>query len=181
MSIRPIILYPRDRSTHSYDDAGISVIKSVLPDTTPVAGAYESISSPAPVSYVPPLAYFCLRKLVDYPDAASGLNGPRLRYQQPPTRRTFDLIRALIPHAFRAHEESETLCLCVVDPRLWALLIQVYSNLPNAFRRFILPLGDKHLPLLQTIPSNANFALVTVLELIKCDSLTDDVRLQLIM
>lgn len=180
MSGRPIVLYPRNCDTQSYDDAGISVIKSILPDTTPIPGSYESIQSPTPVSYVPSLAYFCIRRLTDYPDAAGGLNGPRLRYQRPLTRRTFDLVRALIPSAFRAHDEAEILCLCTVDPRLWALLIQVYINLPDAFRRFIVPLGDKHLPLLQTIPSNANFAMVTVLELIKCASLTDDVSSNLI-
>jgi hypothetical protein len=174
MSGRPIILCPR-KQTESYDEAGVTVVKSVLPDTTPVPGAYESISTRSNTSYVPSLATFCIRKLVEYPDAASGLGGPQIRYQPPLSRQEFDIIRALVPSAFHPQEEAELLCLCTVDPRLWALLIQVFTNLPETFRRFLLPLGDKHMPLLQSIPSNSNFALITVLELMKCNSLTDDV------
>jgi hypothetical protein len=170
---RPIVLHPL-KNIESFDDAGITVIKSILPDTTPIPAPYESLGLHPTPSYVPSLAYFAIRRLIEYPEAVHLFGGPCLRYQPPSSPQSFDIVRALIPSAFHVRDDEECLCLCTVDPRLWALLVQVYYNLPNVFRRFILPLSDKHLPLLNQIPSSHNFTIITVLELPKCSSLTDD-------
>ena len=44
-------------------------------------------------------------------------------------------------------------------------IVQVYSDLPKGFQNYHIPLGDRHLPLLQSIPSTPSFALITVLSL----------------
>lgn len=66
-----------------------------------------------------------------------------------------------------------------VDPRLWAVLIQIYDTLPPFLASHSLSLADTHLPLLQSIPSTASFSLITLLDLPACPHLKDNTILEL--
>ena len=129
-------------------------------------GLYESVHGTIPGhppdNEIPPLAYFCIRKLVHYPDQLYTLGPHRIRCQP-------QVLRALSPSTF-GDDNSPTRCLCKLDPRLWSIIVQVYSDLPRGLQNYSIPLGDKHLPLLQAIPSTPSFALITVLNLARCVS-----------
>lgn len=149
---KPIVLVPvRVRQAADRDTL------STIPNSIPL-GLYESDHGLArKVARVPPLAYFCIRKLIDYPDQVYGLGSHRIRSQP-------QVLRALSPSAF-GDINAATRCLCKLDPRLWSVIVQVYSDLPRGLQNYHIPLGDRHLPLLQTIPSTPSFALITVLNL----------------
>lgn len=121
------------------------------------------ISLPQYSSSVPSLAAFCIAALAEYPLDIHQL-GLRLHYRPP-----------LHSHQL-AEDPLHSLCPshAVVDPRLWATIVQIYDNLPPEFSSFIISLGDVHLPLLQQIPSTPHFSLITILELPGCYHLTDD-------
>lgn len=61
-----------------------------------------------------------------------------------------------------------------LDPRLWAVLVQVYDALPPYFQTLTLPLASPHVPLLQNLAPTPNFSLITVLNLSACPDLTDE-------
>ncbi|KDQ06685.1 hypothetical protein BOTBODRAFT_244101 [Botryobasidium botryosum FD-172 SS1] len=83
-----------------------------------------------------------------------------------------DLLKTLLGSNYQVEDGSVN--LAHVDPRLWAILLQVYANLPPFFLRYNIPLGDKWLPLLQRVePSNA-FTLIVTLDLSSQRALTDD-------
>lgn len=157
--LKPIVLVPvRARQAADSDSA-----RPVIPNPIP-PGLYESAhasvdAAPGPV---PPLAYFCIRTLIDYADQVHGLGSHRIRCQP-------QVLRALSPSAF-GDIDADTRCLCKLDPRLWSIIAQVYSGLPKGLQSYHIPLGDRHLPLLQAIPSTPSFALVTVLNLAGCVS-----------
>lgn len=82
-------------------------------------------------------------------------------------------IQALIPFPEHVHKlffrlNPRSSVSWPEDPRLWAVLVQVYADLP--FRVYSLALDDIHIPLLQQIPCSVQFSLVTVLE---CNNFTD--------
>lgn len=91
-------------------------------------------------------------------------------------------IRSLLPFVdqiqdlpYRLHLRSTTLDELIPDPahidtRLWAVLIQIYDNLPPFLTSHKI---DTHLPLLQSIPSTPSFSLITLLELSSCPHLKD--------
>ncbi|CAA7271709.1 unnamed protein product [Cyclocybe aegerita] len=136
-----------------------------LLDTHPppyIPGPY-TYTTEEPTTRVPSLVSLCIRALVPFPE----------QVHQLPVR----LI--LRPHRARALIDDLVPDPAVVDPRLWATLVQVYDSLPRSFASYTIPLADTHLPLLQSIPPSASFSLVTVLELPACDQLTDDTVLQL--
>lgn len=166
---RPIRLW-RPRQTSTSDDAGITILKSILPQwplrPPPYEVADKGRDKP---SHLPSLAYFCIRALLDYPDQVHTLGPLRLTYRAPETPDACDILRELIPW----YRSDQPLDMAQVDPRLWALLVQLYNNIPAQFHRYTLPLGDRHLPLLQYIPSTPDFALITILELPGCTELTD--------
>ena len=170
---RRIILWNPPQST-VVDDAGVSIAKSLLPPSYP-PGPYERPSL-GPFNYVPPLTFICLQKLVPFPDQVHCLNTFRLIYRSPSSPHIFGLIRALIPYY---DDENSTLDLSHIDPRLWAILIQIYSHLPASLHHYSVPLSDKHLPLLQQIPNTPFFSLITALALPKCGHLTDDTIVEL--
>ena len=60
-----------------------------------------------------------------------------------------------------------------MDPRFWVTVVQIYDNLPASMRTHSLPLLDSHVPLLQQIPSNPLFSLITVLDLPQCPQIED--------
>lgn len=161
MSTKPIVLAPiRARQAADSDSA------SRIP-TTISLGLYESAhgaNAPAREGLVPPLAYFCIRTLFGYADQVHILGSRRIRCQP-------EVLCALSPSTF-GHSNTTTRCLCKLDPRLWSIIVQVYSGLPEGLRNYYIPLADRHLPLLQAIPSTPSFALITVLNLARC--LSDD-------
>jgi hypothetical protein len=170
---KPVVLW-NTRAQQTSDEGGLEIIKSVLaPINTP--GPYESVSTPSPYHYVPSLVYLCIRRLLHYPDQIYSLGQTRLFYRKPSSLQSFDILHALIPTL----GPDFTIDLSKVDPRLWAVLIQVYSNLPSELHGYSIPLSDKHVPLLQHIPSTADFTLITVLELPGCRELTDTTIVEL--
>lgn len=66
-----------------------------------------------------------------------------------------------------------------LDPRLWAVIAQVFDYLPLGLRTYTISLNDEALPLLQRIPNTATFSLMTILELPSCTALTDSSIFQL--
>lgn len=133
------------------------------------------------LKYIPSLKFFCIRKLLEYPDEVYRLGTTRIHYQPPESLQEFDLLRALMP-SFRHQGQEDSITaedyfqfdLTTVDPRLWAILIQLLDNVPDSLRIYRLSLCDAHLPLLQQIPSTPTFSLVTILELGGRSEVTDD-------
>jgi hypothetical protein len=172
---RPIVLWTPRRSTAS-DDAGITIIKSVLPPPIP-PGPYEhdELAAIPTFHYMPPLSYFAIRKLIEYPDQID-TGGARIHYQRPYSPSEYDILSALMPGYSVAESEA---FLRRVDPRLWAVIVQIYTNIPKNMRVYPIPLSDKHLPLLQHISPAPDFCLLTVVEIPGCRELTDDTILEL--
>ena len=168
-----IILWTPKASLDS-DDACTTILKYTLPEKyTP--GPYEASTSGndhATTKYVPSLKTLCINLLLEYPEQVYSLGVARVHYEVPQSPSDYDIIRSLIPGF--SHSDPDIAFLQTVDPRLWALLIQILSPIPDAFRVYTLPLSDTHLPLLQQIPQTCDFSLVTVVELRRCAHLTDD-------
>lgn len=151
--LKPIVLAPV-RARQGPDPGTTSGIPNSIP-----LGPYESVDgagASACTPPLPPLAYFCIRTLANYADQVHALGSHRIRCQP-------QVLRALSPSTFDIGAASR--CLCKLDPRLWSIIVQVYSDLPKGLQNYHIPLGDRHLPLLQAIPSTPSFALITVLNL----------------
>ncbi|KAH7889707.1 hypothetical protein F5I97DRAFT_1924225 [Phlebopus sp. FC_14] len=172
-SQKPIVLWDSRRHTsHAIDDAGLAIKKSVLapPVRAPLYTAHPCKRTF--VGEVPSLAYFCVKTLSAHCDQLHALGHFRCSYRD-------DIVRALLPTRYKCQSlsqssyapESDTLSL---DPRLWSTLAQVMHPLPEQLHDLELPLGDIHLPLLQQIPSTADFSLVTLLTLPNCKDVCDD-------
>jgi hypothetical protein len=173
---RHIILWDTWRHTsQTSDDAGTTISKSVHPPAVHQPGPYDSQANVSRV-YVPSLAYFALKTLFEYPEQIHFLGSIRLRYQSPLSPLSYNVLRELIPFY---DPNDPNFNLSGVDPRLWATLIQVFSDLPDTFRTYHIPLSDKHVPLLQQIPSSPHFSLITILELPSCPELTDNTIVEL--
>ena len=184
MSLKPIVLY-RPKHTISSDDACTTIKKySLAPAPSAVRAPYQTASSDseaseARLSYIPSLAYFCIKSVIEYPEQLHTLGPQRILYTRPAGDHDFDILRALIPSYRPLHPRGSGFNLRQVDPRLWAVLIQIFNELPPIFRRYPLPLSDTHMPLLQLIPNTPHFSLVTVLALRGREELTDDTVLEL--
>lgn len=170
---KPIVLWNSTQTTSS-DDAGTTIIKSVLPPAIN-QGIYEDNHQHlTSFRYVPSLAYFAIQRLVDYPDLID-LGIARIHCIQPSSSSKFDVLRALLP----GFKDDASFSLSQVDPRLWAVIVQVFANLPKRLKAYPIPLSDKHLPLLQRVPATQYFCLVTVLDLAGCPALTDKTIVEL--
>jgi hypothetical protein len=157
LRFKPIALVPVRADQAPDTDSSSRIAASIT------LGLYESVhgaSAPVHKGVVPPLAYFCIRTLVSYADQVHTLGSRRIRCQP-------KVLHLLSPSTF-SDRNTATRCLCKLDPRLWSIIVQVYSGLPEGLRNYYIPLGDKHLPLLQAIPSTPSFALITVLNLARC-------------
>ncbi|RPD66111.1 hypothetical protein L226DRAFT_557339 [Lentinus tigrinus ALCF2SS1-7] len=181
MSLPPIVLWAPKAALAS-DGACTSILQYQLasaPSSTQAPYYQSPQETNDTLSYIPPLVYFCIKSMLEYPDQIHALGPGRLIYERPTDGHDFDILQALIPtyRPFSAHHADFD--LRVVDPRLWAVIVQIYEGLPAVFREYNLPLSDAYLPLLQAIPSTNNFSLVTVLSLAKCRELTDDTVLEL--
>ncbi|EIW60388.1 uncharacterized protein TRAVEDRAFT_165144 [Trametes versicolor FP-101664 SS1] len=184
MNHKAIVLWdPKKNTKLASDDACTTIIQYELPRApSTIRPPYQSPHPPdVRLRYVPPLAYFCIKALAEYPDEMHALGVARLRYEAPWSRSHFDILSALIPsyRPFDEAESDEDFDLSPVDPRLWAVIVQVYEGLPDDFRHYTIPLSDAYLPLLQTIPSTKHFSLITALSLGRCKVLTDDTIIQL--
>ncbi|KAL1762189.1 hypothetical protein FB107DRAFT_285607 [Schizophyllum commune] len=151
----PIILQPL-----SNDGAPMNAPGHATP------GPYERAQT-LPWSHVPSLAYFCIRRLVDYPEYAGRVSLP---YVPPETEGDPDILRTLIPSYSYF---DNTLNYNTLDPRLWAVIVQLFDGLPSALSTYSLALNDKHLPLLQRVECTERFSLVVVLDLSGSPNLTD--------
>lgn len=181
MNHKAIVLWdPKANTKLASDDACTSILQYELPRApSTIRPPYQSPHGPdVKLRYVPPLAFFCIKALAEYPDEIHALGPARLRYEAPWSRNQFDILSALIP-TYCPFDDPEGFDLTLVDPRLWAVIIQAYEGLPPVFRQYTLPLSDAYLPLLQTIPSTKHFSLITVLSLSRCRMLTDDTILEL--
>jgi hypothetical protein len=167
---KPIILW-RPNIEAATDDACTTIIKSTLPPVPP-RGRYESRTLRVPTRRVPSLIYYVLKCLVDYPEQLYQLGSRRLHYESHPSP-SCDVLRTLMPD-FDSEDSDRRFDLRRVDPRLWAVITQTYSNLPACLRTYEMPLSDGYLPLLQSIPATPDYTMVTVLELPGCKELTDD-------
>lgn len=152
--------------SESSDSAGTLITKTEYPQLCS-PGPYEQRQLIPLSAKVPPLAYFCLSVMLPYPEQLSCIGRRRLHYTAP-SDATLDWIVAL-----ESRDPSD------IDPRLWAIIVQLYSGLRPQWRVYQMPLRDKHLTLLQRIPSTQHFALITVLELAGNRELTDDNILEL--
>jgi hypothetical protein len=174
---QPIVLWNAEQRTeHAFDDAGISIHKTVL---APQVSPAPYTEPPNYLRTVPPLAYFCIRALTPYPDQLHSLQHP-VSYSE-------EVVRALVPQKVIPHDimlaktkgaESDgwynMLDIQSVDPRLWATIVQVMHPLPAEFLDYELPLSDLRLPLLQQVPSRDNFCFVTLLALPGCNEVCDE-------
>lgn len=176
---KPIVLWQSER-TLSTDDAGVVIINSTSPpkdyfqpgpyndeefeDST---GRKEN-RFPVSLRPIPPLSYFCIKCLVQVPELIYHYGPPR-PYRPPVYPCDPDILRALIPRNGQGRFN-----LSKLDPRLWAILVQIYSDLPHSLRIYCTALSDKYTPLLQHVPATEHFTLLTVLELPGCSHLNDD-------
>ena len=172
---RPITLWDHKRRVkQTTDDAGTTIIKSIIPSGLPIPGPYEAQTKS--YVFVPSLVSLAITKLSEYPDQLNALGHIRLRYEAPSSRCSHSILRELIPGY---EPNAPDFDLQRVDPRLWATLVQVFSDLPETFRTYHIPLSDKHVPLLQRIPSTSHFSFLTILDLSRCRELTDNTILEL--
>lgn len=183
---RRIILW-HNRPIQSTDAAGTTILISVsAPPSFHEPGRYASTSPDTPLSYVPPLAYFCINALIRSPELehVHHFGPPRLLYKAPASPTVSDILRALIPSydpipTKDGHLVLKGFDIHEMDPRLWAILVQVFVELPDVLRVYPIALSDKNIPLLQRIPSTSYFTLLTVLDLPGSVHLTDDTILEL--
>ncbi|KAL4251711.1 hypothetical protein ABKN59_004523 [Abortiporus biennis] len=176
---RQILLW-RKVATADSDEACTTIYKYPLPPPyTP--GPYDvqqaCSSVPEKLTYVPSLASLCFKRLIEYPEQVHIVEDARLHYEPPKEPTDYDLLQELFPSF--SYDAQDQLDLTQVDPRLWALVVQLIDSIPDAFRTYTLPLSDIHLPLLQQIPSTSHFSLVTVLELKRCPEIDNETILQL--
>ncbi|KAG2349919.1 hypothetical protein BDR05DRAFT_994887 [Suillus weaverae] len=165
---QPIVLWDaKRRATHVFDDAGISITKTVLPPPGPPA-PYD-MEPKNNLKTIPPLAYFCIRALTPHADQLH-----HLKHTVPYSR---DVVSALVPPKpapLAVKNKAQPFFVSIVHPRLLATLGQVMHPLPKQFRDYNIPLSDAHLPLLQQVPSRENFCFVTLLALPDCKEVCDD-------
>lgn len=166
-----IILWQTERVV-STDGAGLTILSSLSPPNAYFRpGPY--LDYPNTLPRVPSLSYFCIKQLVNTPELVYLYGVPR-PYRVPSSPRDPDVLQTIIPRNRQGHVD-----LAKLDPRLWAIIIQVYTNLPHWLRIYRTALSDKYTPLLQHIPATEHFSLLTVLELPGCSHLNDDTIIHL--
>ena len=182
--MRAIILWQSER-TLSTDDAGVTILNSINPPRAyfqpgPYYDEGVDVAGPAdcrlkPLNHVPPLSYFCIKHLLKTPELVYNY-GPARPYRTPEFPGGSDILQSL------PRTPLGNVNLDKVDPRLWAVIVQVYSDLPSGLHIYRTALADKYVPSLQRIPTTEHFSLLTVLELPGCSYLNDDtiVRLKIL-
>lgn len=174
---RRIILWDQRKTSTASDAAGTTILKSTLPKAPALnCASYEFKSAEQSTTRVPSLVSYALKALLAYPEQVHTIGSTRLQYQTPCSPRSCDLLREVIPWY---DPKDPNFSLSEVDPRLWVILAQLFSGLPDAFRTYRIPLSDQYIPLLQQIPSTPHFTLITILELAKCIEVTDETIIEL--
>jgi hypothetical protein len=123
---------------------------------------------------VPSLVWFCLQCIAEFPDQAQLHH--KLVYQppQPPLNDIDRLLASMLTgRCGKIQDTRDKQDLSQFDPRLWAVIAQIFDYLPSGLRTYTISLNDEALPLLQQIPNTATFSLMTILELPSCMALTD--------
>ncbi|KAG8690980.1 hypothetical protein FRC08_010305 [Ceratobasidium sp. 394] len=115
-------------------------------------------------TYVPPFSYYILRALQPHYASISPLEELLSSQVSVGTTRV-NVVDSLLPHA--KHDMG------YVDPPTWAILVQIFDDLPQQCFKYTLALNDPHLSTLATIPSTPNFSVVTFLDLSGCKELLD--------
>ncbi|KAL1744011.1 hypothetical protein HDZ31DRAFT_64486 [Schizophyllum fasciatum] len=132
------------------------------------SGPYER-AEVLPWTHVPSLAYFCIRRLAEYPNQVPETIS--IPYVPPAADGAPDIIRTLIPsYSYRDNMLDQD----ALDPRVWAVIVQLFTGLPSVLSTCSLALNDKHLPLLQGIDCTKRFALIVILDLSGSPNLTDE-------
>jgi len=128
-------------------------------------------------SQVPSLVWFCLRYISEFPDQLQLPNNNKLIYRpsSSPLPKSFRLIDGLFraPSSSGTNDNYSSFDLKKLDPRLWAVVVQVFDRIPPQLRTYTLALNDELLPLIQGLRNTDSFSLITILELPGCDALTD--------
>lgn len=170
-----VISLDNPRTVQTSDEAGTLILQSVLPSTRNAITYKDEMLMFRKKSQFPRLGSFCVRALLDYTDQLYVLGKIRLNCVDTHTRRrdgkrisNHHILKSLLPNW-----GTPFFSLADIDPRLWANIIQIYEDLPEELRTLPIQLADPHLPLLQQIPSTSNFALITVLNLSRSQTLTD--------
>ncbi|KAL5529247.1 hypothetical protein ACEPAG_5232 [Sanghuangporus baumii] len=167
----PIVLWnPELSAVRESDDAGNKIIRTTLPPPpsfTPSYRAYDPTQS-RNFTRVPRLTSFCIRVLSQYPEQLHQLGSIRLHFH-PEKDGADSVLRSVLPEW-----KTPDFSLLNVDPRLWATVVQIYRNPPEALSSYPCHLSDPHVPLLNQIPCTPDFALLTVLNLAGSQNVTDD-------
>lgn len=143
------------------------------------AEVYSSPEAYIRGGHVPSLVWFCLQCISEYPDQ---IQLPLKLVYRPPTHRPPKSFRfldkllhlATMDHSDREPSKEETHSFSILDPRLWAVIVQIFNDIPQELSTYTIPLNDEFLPLLQGIQNTDTFSLVTILELPGCSVLVDD-------
>ncbi|GJJ05833.1 hypothetical protein Clacol_000020 [Clathrus columnatus] len=169
----PSIFLRTDTVTHGSDESGLIIKGRTFPLYH--SGPYTTELLPhdkktlSILDYVAPLEYYCIRSLFFNVDQLDLGEAPRVMYSGSDSQ--LRLMKTLIP----CFEHDMQSCLMkYVDPRLWATLTQVMTNLPCAFRIYTLPLSDTHLSLLQNVKSSPDFTFITVVDMSRRMELNDE-------
>lgn len=160
------ILLGNPKKSFTYDDAGVAILKSIVGQArspNPYEKNAQAAKATSGSHSIQSLSWYCINALLEYVDQLHILESIRLSYNS-----DRQLLKKFVPSW-----ETPDFSLRDIDPRLWALLIQIYTNLPNVLRVYPIALSDSHLTLLQQIPLTENFAMITVLDLKRCKELTD--------
>ena len=116
----PIILWKPDKAAE-YDDGGVLVIKSKLPRPISASSLYKDLKIQTTFSAVPRLQFFCIRALLDDVEDLHVMGQMRLRYSRKDGR---DFFRLLV-----STWRTPYFSLLQMNPKIWALLVQIYENL----------------------------------------------------
>lgn len=166
----PIVLWnPELSAVKLADDAGVKITKTTLPHLhsfTPRYRTYDPVRSRS-FTHIPRLASFCIRVLSQYPEQLHQLGATRLHFHSGKDG-TDSVLRSVLPKW-----RTPSFSLLDVDPRLWATIIQIYSNPPDILSSYPCQLSDPHVPLLNQIPFTPDFSLITVLDLTDSSNITD--------
>ncbi|CAK5277422.1 unnamed protein product [Mycena citricolor] len=158
-----VLLVPA-RAVHTHDPS----VQAFVHPPPYIPGPYTAQRPAVNLPYTPSLSWFCVGQIARYGVDQISINKVRLNYRPPRSSAGYDLLRALIPSLFQPDFSWG-----LVDPRLWATIVQLYDQLPPIFQTYDIPLSDEHIPLLQCIQPTPNFAMVTLLELPGCSELSD--------
>ena len=165
------ILLLNPKISRCFDDAGVAVTKSIVGQSRS-AYPYEQIAGHQQKTasrQIHSLMYYCIKILMDYAGELHVLGATRLTYNH-----SSELLQLLIPSW-----GTPDFTLRQIDPRLWAVLVQLFKGLPSELLVYPIALSDPNLIRLQRIQSSPDFAMITILDLNHCAELCDETLMSL--